>query len=94
MPIQSFKCKDTAKVFSNIRVPRFIQIHAAIERKLQQLDNAISLDALRTPAGNHLESLAGGRKGQHSIRVNKRYRVCFVWTSTGPAEVEVVDYHS
>jgi proteic killer suppression protein len=94
MPIQSFKCRDTEKVFSGIRVPRFAQFHTAIVRKLQQLDNATTLDFLRTPAGNHLEALAGNRKGQHSIRINKRYRLCFVWSATGPTEVEVVDYHS
>jgi proteic killer suppression protein len=94
MPIQSFKCKDTEKVFSNILVPRFAQIHAAIERKLRQLNYATALDALRAPPGNHLEALSGGRQGQHSIRVNRRYRICFVWSADGPTEVEVVDYHS
>ena len=94
MPIQSFKCKDTEKVFSGSRVPRFAQIHHAIERKLQQLDYAPTLDSLRTPTGNHLETLAGSRKGQHSIRVNKRYRVCFIWGAAGPEAVEVVDYHN
>ena len=94
MPIQSFKCKDTQAVFSKVRVARFAQIQAAIERKLQQLDNATTLDSLRVPWGNHLESLSGNRQGQHSIRVNKRYRICFTWTASGPVEVEVVDYHS
>ncbi|MRW93909.1 hypothetical protein GJ699_28350 [Duganella sp. FT80W] len=94
MPIQSFKCKDTEKVFCNLPVPKFAQFRTAIERKLQQLDNAVTLDSLRTPAGNHLKALAGNRQGQHSIRVNKRYRVCFIWGAAGPEEVEVVDYHS
>lgn len=94
MSIQSFKCKDTKAVFSKIRIARFAQIQAAIERKLQQLDNATTLDSLRVPWGNHLEALGGSRQGQHSIRVNKRYRVCFVWSAAGPAEVEVIDYHS
>jgi len=94
MPIQSFKCKDTQAVFSNARVPRFVQARTAIERKLRQLNTTPTLDTLRAPPGNHLEALAGSRKGQHSIRVNKRYRICFVWTAAGPAEVEVVDYHS
>jgi len=61
---------------------------------LRQLDTAATLDALRAPPGNHLEALAGNRKGQHSIRVNKQYRICFVWTAAGPEGVEVADYHS
>jgi len=93
MPIQSFKCRDTEKVFNGIRVPRFAQFHTALVRKLRQLHTVATLDALRAPPGNNLEALAGSRKGQHSIRVNKRYRICFVWTAAGPAEVEVVDYH-
>ena len=81
-------------MFTGIRVPRFAQFHTALMRRLQQLDNAATLDFLRTPAGNHLEALAGNRHGQHSVRVNKRYRLCFVWTVAGPTDVEVVDYHS
>ncbi|NYE63353.1 proteic killer suppression protein [Duganella sp. 1224] len=94
MPIQSFKCRDTEKVFTGIRVARFAQFHAVVERKLRQLNIANTLDELRSPAGNHLEALAGNRQGQHSIRINKRYRVCFIWTAAGPTEVEVIDYHS
>jgi proteic killer suppression protein len=93
MSIQSFKCKDTKAVFSKIRIARFAQIQAAIERKLQQLDNATTLDSLRVPWGNHKPWVAVV-KDKHSIRVNKRYRVCFVWSAAGPAEVEVIDYHS
>ena len=62
-------------------------------RKLDQLDSVESLDDLRVPPGNRLEALAGGRTGQHSIRINEQYRICFVWTSTGPLEVAIVDYH-
>ena len=62
-------------------------------RKLDQLDSVATLDELRVPPGNHLEALAGGRKGQHSIRVNNQYRICFVWTGNGPDQVEIVDYH-
>jgi proteic killer suppression protein len=94
MPMQSFQCRDTEKVFNSVRVPRFARFHAAIERKLQQLDHATTLDELRQPSGNHLEALVGSRKGQHSIRVNKRYRLCFVWDTSGPTQVEVVDYHN
>jgi proteic killer suppression protein len=62
-------------------------------RKLDLLDSAISLDELRVPPGNWLEALSGDRKGQHSIRINDQYRICFVWTDTGPDEVEITDYH-
>ncbi|QOT80066.1 type II toxin-antitoxin system RelE/ParE family toxin [Cupriavidus basilensis] len=91
--IQSFKCEDTAALFSGRRVPRFANIRAAAERKLEMLAVAASLDFLRSPPGNRLEVLGGDRKGQHSIRINDRWRVCFVWTPDGPQAVEIVDYH-
>jgi proteic killer suppression protein len=62
-------------------------------RKLEQLDSAESLDDLRVPPGNRLEALSGDRQGQFSVRINDRYRVCFVWSESGPDEVEIVDYH-
>jgi proteic killer suppression protein len=62
-------------------------------RKLDQLDSVISLDELKIPPGNRLEALKGDRQGQHSIRINEQYRICFVWTDLGPEEVEIVDYH-
>jgi proteic killer suppression protein len=62
-------------------------------RKLAQLDAAHTLDFLRSPPGNHLEALKGKREGQHSIRVNDQFRVCFRWTREGPADVKIVDYH-
>ncbi|MBZ0167898.1 excinuclease ABC subunit A [Candidatus Methylomirabilis lanthanidiphila] len=62
-------------------------------RKLEQLDSTLRLDDLRVAPGNRLEALSGNRAGQHSIRINDQYRVCFVWTSNGPDEVEIVDYH-
>jgi toxin HigB-1 len=61
--------------------------------KLRYLNAAGDLGDLSSPPGNRLEALAGGRKGQHSIRINNQFRVCFVWTAEGPAEVEIVDYH-
>ena len=64
-----------------------------VARKLDQLDSVVSLDELRVPPGNHLEPLVGDRQGQVSIRINDRYRICFNWTESGPAEVEIVDYH-
>jgi proteic killer suppression protein len=76
--IASFADKDTADLFAGRRVKRFANIAAVAERKLQQLDSAITLNALRAPPGNRLEALSGNRKGQHSIRINDQYRVCFV----------------
>ena len=62
-------------------------------RKLDQLDSVTRLGELRVPPGNRLEALRGDRKGQHSIRINDQYRVCFFWTAAGPASVEIIDYH-
>ena len=62
-------------------------------RKLDQLDSVVSLDELRIPPGNQLEALGGDRRGQASIRINQRYRICFIWTERAPAQVEIVDYH-
>lgn len=61
--------------------------------KLRQLGYAQSLDELRIPPGNRLEALKGDRRGQHSIRINDQWRICFRWSAAGPAEVEIVDYH-
>lgn len=62
-------------------------------RKFYFLENAANLEDLRMPPGNHLEALHGDRRGQHSIRINDRYRICFLWTERGPKQVEIVDYH-
>lgn len=62
-------------------------------RKLDQVDSAVELYDLKVPPGNRLEPLSGARKGQHSIRINDQYRICFIWTNKGPAQVEIVDYH-
>lgn len=62
-------------------------------RKLDQLNAAVSVQGLRVPPGNRLEALKGDRRGQHSIRINDQFRVCFRWTEAGPADVEIVDYH-
>lgn len=93
MTIQSFRCKDTQALFGRRRVRRFLAIEAAARRKLELLNAATQLDYLRVPPGNRLEALAGDRKGQHSIRVNDQFRLCFVWTADGPSLVEIVDYH-
>jgi len=93
MPIKGFKCKDTQALSSGRRVRRWIGVERPALRKLEQLDWSAVLDDLRVPPGNHLEALKGRRKGQHSIRINDQWRVCFVWTSDGPKDVEIVDYH-
>jgi len=66
---------------------------AVTRRKLDQLNAAVSLESLRVPPGNRLEALRGDRAGEHSIRVNQQYRVCFDWTDAGPDRVGIVDYH-
>lgn len=91
--ILSFKCSETRKLASGIPVPRFSRIAGSARRKLRQLELAEGLMDLRIPPGNRLEALVGDRKGQYSIRINDRYRLCFLWTSAGPADVEIVDYH-
>ena len=74
-------------------VKQFSGIEKQALRKLDMLHNARALRDLRAPPANRLEALAGARRGQYSIRINDQWRVCFVWTKEGPANVEVVDYH-
>ena len=96
--IRSFDTSGTEDVFNGRNTkdarktcPRDLWKVAA--RKLEQLDSVERLEELRIPPGNRLEALLGGRKGQHSIRVNDQFRVCFTWTDEGPSAVEIVDYH-
>lgn len=91
--IQSFKCADTQALYETGKSRRFANIKQVAERKLTQLAAAATLEFLRSPPGNHLELLVGDREGQHSVRINKQWRVCFVWTTDGPNDVEIVDYH-
>ena len=93
MGIVNFRCADTEKLFTTGRCKRFTSISTVAERKLAQLEAAVTLDSLRAPPGNRLEALQGKRAGQHSIRINDQWRLCFVWTAQGPSEVEIVDYH-
>ena len=93
MAIQSFKCTETQFLFQRQRVARFANIEAIARRKLEQLHQAGVLDDLRVPPGNWLEALKGDRKGQHSIRINDQWRVCFRWSDAGADDVEIVDYH-
>lgn len=91
--IKSFRSADTQALFETGKIRRWQAIRSVAERKLAQLDAAATLDFLRAPPGNRLEALQGDRAGQHSIRINDQWRVCFRWTSTGPEDVEIVDYH-
>ncbi len=91
--IRSFKCAATQALSKGEPVRRFANIAAVARRKLRQLEIAARLNDLRVPPGNRLEALKGDRLGQHSIRVNDRFRVCFRWTDTGAEDVEIVDYH-
>lgn len=91
--IRSFRDRDTAALAAGVRVARFHTIAAVARRKLRQLEIAGRLEDLRVPPGNRLEALMGDRRGQHSIRINRQYRLCFRWTDAGPTDVEIVDYH-
>ncbi|KAF1691538.1 type II toxin-antitoxin system RelE/ParE family toxin [Pseudoxanthomonas koreensis] len=93
MSILSFKCKDTRYLYEGGRSRRFMNIETVAMRKLAMLNRAAALDDLRIPPNNHLEALRGDRAGQHSVRVNRQWRICFVWTVNGPMDVEIVDYH-
>jgi proteic killer suppression protein len=91
--IHSFSCPDTETLFRSQTVPRFRNIERVARRKLLQLHAATQLVSLRIPPGNQLEALKGGRKGQHGMRINDQWRVCFVWRKDGAHQVEIVDYH-
>lgn len=91
--IVSFKCAEAEALSKCERVRRFVNIAAVAQRKLRQLQIAGRLDDLRVPPGNRLEALKGDRAGQHSIRINDQWRVCFRWTAVGAEDVEIVDYH-
>ena len=91
--IRSFSCADTEALFNSWAVARFRNIERVARRKLLQIHAATELGSLRIPPGNRLEALKGNRKGQHSIRVNDQWRICFRWKSDGVHDVEIVDYH-
>lgn len=93
MTIKSFRCAETQALYEGKQPKRFKSFQSAAERKLQMLDDAVELRDLRSPPGNRLEPLHGDREGQHSIRINDQWRVCFIWTDAGPEAVEIVDYH-
>jgi toxin HigB-1 len=89
---KSFRCRDTELLANDVPVKRFKAIERVARRKLEMLASAERLEDLRCPPGNRLEALKGDRKGQHSIRVNDQWRVCFRWDD-GAEDVEIVDYH-
>jgi len=96
--IKSFRDDGTEDVFNGRfsksarkRCPQ--ELWRVARRKLDQIDSAGTLNDLKVPPGNHLEALKDDRKGQHSIRINDQFRICFVWTTAGPKDVEIVDYH-
>jgi proteic killer suppression protein len=96
--IKSFFNRGTEDIFNrvNSKEARFTcpeRIWPLARRKLDQLNAVVSLASLLIPPGNKLEVLKGERKGQHSIRINDQFRVCFIWTSEGPERVEIIDYH-
>ena len=95
--IQSFKDEGTRDLFNGRSTKKALKCCPAklwriAGRKLDQLDSAEQLEDMRVPPGNRLESLSGNRKGQHSVRINEQYRICFVWQDRGPCDVEIVDY--
>lgn len=92
--IESFKDKITRAIFEGKRVKKLPEdLQRKVQRKLNLIDSAVFIDDLRVPPGNRLEALSGKRDGQHSIRVNDQWRICFVWGEDGVYEVEFVDYH-
>jgi len=91
--IRSFHCKDTQRLFDDWDVPRFRAIERSARRKLLYLHRAIQLDDLRVPPGNRLEVMKSARAGQHSIRINDQWRICFRWQRGDVFDVEIVDYH-
>ena len=96
--IRSFRDGGTEDIFNRTDTKRARRVCPSVlwkvaQRKLEWLDSAGSLEDLRTPPGNRLEALKGDRRGQHSIRVNDQYRLCFTWTDAGPTDVEIADYY-
>jgi proteic killer suppression protein len=91
--IRSFRCKETEKLFHRQQNRKFGNIGTVARRKLRMLDDAESLEDMAAVPGNRLEPLGGNRKGQHSIRINDQWRLCFIWREGAAESVEIVDYH-
>ena len=93
MPIVSFRCVATRGIFVGKQVRHFRTVQRSALRKLAMLEAATQPEDLRIPSGNRLELLRGDRAGQHSIRINDQWRICFVWRDGDAYDVEIVDYH-
>ena len=98
MMIVSFKDKGTEDIFNGVNSKQARKacpqtLWQIATRKLDQLDSVQVLEELNVPPGNHLERLSGNREGTYSIRINEQYRICFIWDDSGPANVEITDYH-
>ena len=91
--IQTFRCKDTQTLNEGGEPKRFRAIADVAIRRHLALDAAVEIRDLKSPPGNRLESLSGDRRGQLSVRINGQWRVCFKWTTKGPVDVEIIDYH-
>ena len=92
--IISFRCEETQKIFEGVRSRKLpSDIQQVSRRKLRMINSAESLNDLRIPPANRLEALKGGRSGQHNIRINDQWRICFVWQGGNATNVEIVDYH-
>lgn len=92
--IKTFRCSETERIFNRQFTRKFPQnIQKRAFMKLNAIDAAVKLDDLRLPPSNRLEALKGDRKGQHSIRINDQWRICFLWQAGHAAQVEIVDYH-
>jgi len=91
--IRTFRCKDTEALFNDVDMRRFRAFERTARRRLLYLHRARALQDLRVPPGNRLEALKGRRKGQHSIRINDQWRICFVWRRGDAFDVGIIDYH-
>ena len=91
--IKNFRCRDTRRLYERQTISRFLSIERVARRKLRELNAAVSLRDLAYIPGNRLEALKGDREGQHSIRINDQWRVCFTWQEGHAYEVEITDYH-
>lgn len=91
--IRTFSCKKTERLFNRERVREFVNIEGVAQRRLLALNNALALADLQIPPSNHLEALTGDRRGQHSIRINDQYRICFTWKEDGPYDVEITNHY-
>lgn len=91
--IKSFKDKDAKELYEKGHNKKYKNFERIAIRKLEMIEAAVMLKDLKAPPGNHLEPLYDNRKGQHSIRINEQYRICFAWNDTGANDIEIVDYH-